>query len=40
VFVIRRADADRLRRALDDPEVEGEMADEIRRDLEARARNE
>jgi MOSC domain-containing protein YiiM len=39
VFVIRRADADRLRRALDDPEVEGEMADEIRDDLEARARN-
>jgi hypothetical protein len=28
-----------LRRALDDPEVEGEMADEIRHDLEARARN-
>jgi MOSC domain-containing protein YiiM len=39
VFVIRRADTDRLRRALDDPEVEGEMADEIRHDLEARARN-
>jgi MOSC domain-containing protein YiiM len=39
VFVIRRADADRLRRALDDPDVEGEMADEIRHDLEARARN-
>jgi MOSC domain-containing protein YiiM len=39
VFVIRRTDADRLRRALDDPEVEGEMADEIRHDLEARARN-
>ena len=28
VFVIRRADADRLRRALDDPEVDGEMADD------------
>ncbi len=39
VFVIRRADADRLRRALDDPEVEGEMADEIRHDLEVRARS-
>ena len=26
VFVIRRAEADRLRRALDDPDVEGEMA--------------
>jgi MOSC domain-containing protein YiiM len=39
VFVIRRADADRLRRALDDPSVEPEMADEIRHDLEVRARN-
>jgi MOSC domain-containing protein YiiM len=39
VLVIRRADADRLRTALDDPDVEGEMADEIRHDLEARARN-
>jgi MOSC domain-containing protein YiiM len=39
VFVIRRADADRLRRALDDPSVEAEMADEIRHDLEVRARN-
>jgi MOSC domain-containing protein YiiM len=39
VFVIRRADADRLRRALDDPSVEAEMADEIRHDLDLRARN-
>jgi Uncharacterized protein conserved in bacteria len=39
VFVIRRADADRLRRALDDPDVDDEMADEIRHDLEVRARN-
>jgi MOSC domain-containing protein YiiM len=39
VFVIRRADPDRLRRAVDDPSVEVEMADEIRHDLEVRARN-
>ena len=39
VFVIRRADADRLRRALDDPDVDDELADEIRHDLEVRARN-
>lgn len=39
VLVIRRADADRLRRALDDPDVEGDMADVIRRDLEVRARS-
>jgi MOSC domain-containing protein YiiM len=39
VLVIRQADADRLRRALDDPDVEGEMADEIRHDLEVRARS-
>ena len=39
VLVIRRADADRLRRALDDPGVDGEMADVIRHDLEVRARN-
>lgn len=39
VLVIRNADGDRLRNALDDPGLNVEMADEIRRDLELRARN-
>ncbi|MGZ4616602.1 MAG: MOSC domain-containing protein [Actinomycetes bacterium] len=38
VLVIRRADEDKLRRALDDPGVRGQMADAIRHDLTARAR--
>jgi MOSC domain-containing protein YiiM len=38
VLVIRRADTDRLVRALEDPGVDGKMAHAIRRDLEARAR--
>lgn len=39
VLVIRKADTARLLIALDDPGVNGQMADAIRRDLDARARN-
>jgi MOSC domain-containing protein YiiM len=37
-LVLRAADGERLRRALDDPGVTGKMADAIRRDLAARNR--
>jgi MOSC domain-containing protein YiiM len=39
VLVLRGADEHRLRVALDDPGVNGKMAEAIRRDLAARARN-
>jgi MOSC domain-containing protein YiiM len=39
IFMIRRVEADRLARALADPGVSGRMAERIRGDLDARARN-
>ena len=39
VFVIRSAPADRLRRMIDMPGINEELADVVRRDLAARARS-